>query len=258
MNQYQCDVTQLTTCDSGPRDPSKCQIAAIHTYECTRGDDVEARAAWQQESQTGSYNVLVGTRRTLRANDDNYIPWAAMPIGNQRGLHLSFLAYAASSRAEWLSYDNQLEKGAAVVADWCTRYGIPPVKLTAADVRAGRRGICGHAEISGAWRESDHSDPGGNFPWDVFIDKVKRRMNPAPAPRPQPAKETDMPLTPEQDRILRENNGLLKSIHFQLTGSNKVGNYPGLPQSGGRTLYDLTSAIAEVEGVTGTKDIKER
>lgn len=255
MNQYQCDVTRLTNCDSGPRDPSKCQIAAVHTYECPRGDDVEARADWQQESQTGSYNVLVGTRRTLRANDDNYIPWAAMPIGNQRGLHLSFLAYAASSRAEWLSYDAQLEKGAAVVADWCKRYGIPPVKISAADVRAGRRGVCGHGEISGAWHESDHSDPGANFPWDVFIDKVKRHMNPTPSPKPP--KESD-DMTPEQDRILRENNTILKEIRFQLTGSTEIGKFPGLPQSGGRSLYDLTSAIGEIEGVTGTKDIKER
>ena len=116
-NQFQAEVTQLTTCDSGRRNPARCQVIVIHTYECPRGDDVEGRAAWQQQSQTGSYNVLIGTRRRLRANDDWYIPWAAMATGNRIGLHACFLAYAAATRAEWLEYDHQLTLGAEVVAD---------------------------------------------------------------------------------------------------------------------------------------------
>lgn len=61
-------------------------------------------------------------------------------------------------------------------------------------------------------------------------------------------------MTPEQDRILRENNLLLREIRYQLTGSTEPGQFPGLPQSGGRTLYDLASAIAEIEGVPNTRD----
>lgn len=188
-NQYIADVTRLTTNDSGWRDPTKCQIAAVHTFECPRSDRLEHWADWQHNDGSGSYNILVGTKRTLRANDDAWIPWAAMPTGNRVGLHLSFLAYAASSRAEWLKYDAQLDKAADVVADWCRRYGIPPVKLTAEQVRAGQRGICGHHEISLAWHESDHTDPGAGFPWDVFIQKVKARINP---PKPAPTKEEIM------------------------------------------------------------------
>lgn len=174
--QFQTEVTQLTTCDSGRRNPATCQVVVVHTYECPRGDDVEERAAWQDRSRTGSYNILVGTRRRLRANDDNYIPWAAFPTGNRIGLHLCILAYAAESRNRWLEYDHQLTLAAEVAADWCTRYNIPPVKLTAAEVRAGKRGICGHGEISGAFHESDHTDPGPGFPWDVFIQKVRTIM----------------------------------------------------------------------------------
>ena len=72
--------------------------------------------------------------------------------------------------------------------------------------------------------------------------------------RPQPQGDSDM--TPEQDRLLKENNALLKELRYQLTGSSRPGQFPGLPQSGGRTLYDLASAIAEIEGVPGTKDVK--
>lgn len=176
VDQFRADVTRLTSNDDGWRDPKTCPIIAIHTYECPRSDDVEARADWQNSSRTGSYHILVGTRRTLRANDDDYIPWAAGRTGNRRGFHLSFLAYASSRRGDWIAADNQLELGAAVVADWCRRYSIPVVKLSAEEVRAGKRGICGHGDVSAAWKESDHTDPGVGFPWDVFLEKVKRRV----------------------------------------------------------------------------------
>ena len=253
MDQFKTDVTRLTANDSGSRDPHGCQLAVIHTYECPRADDLEARAAWQEtgggdENRKGSYNILVGTRRTLRANDDNYIPWAAMPTGNRRGLHLSFLAYAQSSRQEWLDNMNQLDLGARVVADWCTRYGIPPVKVSPDEIRAGKRGVCGHADVSAAWRESDHTDPGAGFPWDVFLDRVKHFMNPAPQ-----SKETDM--SQEILNRLTDQDRKLNLILDQLAGPG--GNFAGWPQLGGRTLVDAVAAIAEVEGVTGTRDTKE-
>jgi hypothetical protein len=46
--------------------------------------------------------------------------------------------------------------------------------LDADDVRAGRRGITGHAEVSAAYRQSDHWDPGPGFPVESFLDRVRR------------------------------------------------------------------------------------
>lgn len=247
MDQFKADVDQLTTNDSGTRDPHGCQLAVIHTYECPRADDLESRAAYQ-ETHESSYTMLVGTRRTLRANDDNYIPWAAMPTGNRVGLHLSFLAYARSSRQEWLDNTNQLDLGARVVADWCTRYGIPPVKVSPDEVRAGKRGVCGHGDVSAAWRESDHTDPGAGFPWDVFLDRVQHFMNPAPQ-----SKETGM--SQEITDRLNEIDHKLTLILDQLAGPGA--EFAGWPQLGDRTLVDAVAAIAEIEGVTGAHDTKE-
>lgn len=251
-NQFQAEVTQLTTCDSGGRNPARCQVIVIHTYECPRGDDVEGRAAWQQQSQTGSYNVLIGTRRRLRANDDWYIPWAAMATGNRIGLHACFLAYAAATRAEWLEYDHQLTLGAEVVADWCNRYKIPPVKLSAAEVKAGKRGVCGHGEISGAFHESDHTDPGRGFPWDVFLAKVRQIMaGVTPQPAPQPNQEKGLSMQAERT---------LGLIMDQLAGPGRTPD--GDPafngwdeksiltaaherQGGGKTLIELVALTRE-------------
>lgn len=255
-NQFQAEVTQLTDCDSGRRDPARCQVVVVHTYECPRGDDVEERAAWQDRSRTGSYNILVGTHRRLRANDDAYIPWAAFPTGNRIGLHLCILAYAAESRNRWLEYDHQLTLAAEVAADWCTRYSIPPVKLTAAEVRAGKRGICGHGEISGAFHESDHTDPGPGFPWDVFIQKVKTIMAGDTKPKPE-EKEFSMQAEKEIGQILNQLVG---------PGRDKKGDtiYGGWDEAsiiknartrkgGGVTLVELAALNREELGALHTR-----
>lgn len=250
-NQYVADITRLTNNDSGRRDPAKCQLAVVHTYECPRGDDLVNRAAYQ-EGAGSSYTVLIGTARTLRANDDNYIPWAAMPTGNRVGLHVSFLAYAADPRALWLHHMVQLNKGADVVADWCRRYGIPPVKLTASQVRAGQRGICGHAEVSGAWRETDHTDPGPNFPWDVFIELVKQRLNPT-----TPKEDTMTPAQEKKlDTVLARLDAQDKAIEDIRLQQGSGDNYSGFKQGGRRTLYDLAAATANKVGVPATSDTK--
>lgn len=251
--QFTADITRLTTNDSGWRDPAKCQIAVVHTYECPRGDDLENRAAYQERAGS-SYTMLIGTARTLRANDDDYSPWAAAYTGNLRGLHASFLAYAGDSRKTWLDHWVQLNLGADVVADWCRRYGIPPVKINAAQVRAGQRGICGHGDVSGAWRETDHTDPGANFPWDMFIDLVKQRLNPTPKPKEDimtPAQEKKL------DTVIARLDAQDKAIaDIRLQQGWNGGDYAGFPQGGRRTLYDLTAATAEKVGVPATKDTK--
>jgi hypothetical protein len=48
-----------------------------------------------------------------------------------------------------------------------------------ADVKAGKRGICGHREVSLAFGQSSHIDPyacdscSGDFPWGQFMDMVQ-------------------------------------------------------------------------------------
>lgn len=248
--QYTATITRLTSNDDGWRDPGKCQLAVVHTYECPPGDNLMDRAAYQ-ETAGSSYTILVGLTKTLRANDDDYNPWAAGYTANRRGLHVSALAYAADSRAAWMSRPGQLGLIADVLADWCTRYGIPPVKLTAAEIRAGKRGICGHGDTSAAWGETDHTDPGTGFPWDYVIDLVLKKTTGTPT---TPTTDKDIDMTPEQDKLLRDNNALLKTIAAQMCGDGN--NFGGWPQTGGRTLTDLTGAIAAKVGVPGTADTK--
>jgi hypothetical protein len=66
-----------------------------------------------------------------------------------------------------------LERAASLVADICRRRRIPVRWLLAYDLLAGRRGLTGHDEVSEAFKQSDHWDPGDGFPVEAFVDRVR-------------------------------------------------------------------------------------
>lgn len=157
----------------GPRPLSGIRGVCVHTTENVAGTPCENVARYQLNSQTGSYHVLVDTAgRRLRENSDDWITWSTGNKGNNVLLHVSFVAQARWSRAEWLAQDRMLDAGASVVAHWCSRYNIPVRKVSA----AGLPGLVGHADTR-VWGGTDHTDPGAGFPWDVFISKVNRHLN---------------------------------------------------------------------------------
>ena len=241
MSQFKEDVTMLTTADSGPRDPHKCQLGVFHTTENSDSTPPENVAAWQQNrANESSYNVLVGTNgRSVRSNDDNFIPWAAGSTGNRIGLHASAIGRAARSREDWLKFPAQLETLARWAADLNARYGIPLKWLSAAQVRAGERGFCGHAEISAAFREVNHTDPGRGFPHDLILARAMEINNPT---------NTDTKGDPDMAQDHR--NDLILD---QLVG-HPWAAFPGWDQLGGRSLVDAVAAIGAHLEIEGFKD----
>ena len=242
MAQFKADVDKLTTCDSGTRPLSSIRFIAFHTYECPRGDDVEGRAAWQEQSKTGSYTLLIGTQRTLRANDDNYIPWAARATGNRYGIHYSFLGYARESRDVWLAHMHQLELAARAAAHDCKEYELPLKWLTPAELRAGHKGLCTHADISAAWHESDHTDPGAGFPKDVMLQLIRRHMNNSAAPTVTKKKEDSTLSNLAEKRI--------ELALDQLAGAQK--NSDGTPTFEGWSIADVIRVFDQRDGDTAT------
>ncbi|MDX2357452.1 M23 family metallopeptidase [Dietzia sp. PP-33] len=201
--------TQLTSIDRGPRDPQTVPLIALHTYECPRESGERAlrnRADYQETSGTGSYTVLVAADgESLRANDDNYTPCASLHTGDRLGFHLSFLAYASDSRETWLKHDDQLREAARICAQWCRNHGHEVRRLSVPEVQGRRvRGFCSHGDISAAFRESTHTDPGPHFPWDVFLRYVTEELNPASAPE-------------EDDMFTDEDRKKLDRVHHELT-----------------------------------------
>jgi N-acetyl-anhydromuramyl-L-alanine amidase AmpD len=90
--------------------------------------------------------------------------WTAK-AANPHFVQYELVGRASRKRSEWLGkYRAQLETTAALVADDVLQYGFP--------IRHGIPGIVGHADL-GAYG-NDHWDPGPGFPWDVFLDDVRR------------------------------------------------------------------------------------
>jgi hypothetical protein len=56
----------------------------------------------------------------------------------------------------------------------------------------GVKGICGHLDVTYAWGEGDHTDPGAYFPWPTFIAYVQNAANPAAAAATTPEGDCDM------------------------------------------------------------------
>lgn len=123
---------------------------------------------------------------------DERAAWTAGPTGNSVGLHIEQCAFVAMSREQWLSESDVnvwvpwLNDGRGAfrlvrspmsmlrnTARWLRvksdKWGIPLVKLSPAEVRAGRAGVCGHGDVSAAWGETDHTDPQPNYPWDIVL-----------------------------------------------------------------------------------------
>lgn len=111
---------------------------------------------------------------------------AAFSKGNRLGVHFE-LCGTVQSRAQWLdtaSYGT-LEQAAGWIAVVCQKYNLPARRLSVAETRAawdtpnsaGPRGIVGHVDITQAYGQGDHTDPGAAFPWDVLLDMVQDNLN---------------------------------------------------------------------------------
>lgn len=186
----------------GPRSTDSLIGIAIHTTENDPSTPAENVAQYQVDSESGSYNVLADRKGLLLENTDNWITWSTGNKGNSILLHLSFVARASMTRAQWLAEDAMLRHGAWQVAQWCQKYGWPVKHVDVWNLP----GITTH-DATRAWGGTDHTDPGPNFPWDVFLRYVNEEIAGTPAQAP---KVDDMSFTEADRQMLRE-------VHHELT-----------------------------------------
>ena len=96
--------------------------------------------------------------------------WAAYSYANSHGWHVEMCGYNAGQAGAVPA--STIALTAKLVHQLCQLGGIPMVKLSPADVAAGKRGICGHADITTGLGVGDHDDPGPRFDWAAFIAAV--------------------------------------------------------------------------------------
>ncbi|KQB84944.1 MULTISPECIES: peptidoglycan recognition protein family protein [Corynebacterium] len=259
-NAFKTDGTLLTTNDSGTTSTPR-RVLVVHTFEDNGTLSAEGMARYQSTPAAGgSYHIVIDNDGvTYRENDDPFMPWSAMPTGNRIGYHFSLSGKAAWSREQWLARPKQLNSLAKILAAYSTAYGIPLILRTADQVRAGKWGVCGHNEISLAFGESDHTDPGREFPYDYVLALAARHQK-QPAQAADTSKGTTMTqLSGESRDALHDAkmnaiwaNQAAADNQIQLRGPNKR----GWDQLGGRTLVDAVARIGVHLGLPGFIDVK--
>lgn len=91
--------------------------------------------------------------------------------GNNRGINWELSGFARQSRAEWLDPFGlgMFAQMAPIVRADAAKYGIPLERRTVPELKAMRPGITSHNDLRLAFGGTTHTDPGPNFPWDVFM-----------------------------------------------------------------------------------------
>lgn len=127
----------------------------------------------------GSAHVCFDNDSAVVCIRDKDIAWAAYSTANLHGIHFEHAGYARQTAKEWaddFSVD-MLTISAYYAAEKCKKYNIPVKRLSTSEIRAHKRGIVGHLDLTNAKIDSNnHTDPGPNFPWDWYLNKIKSFM----------------------------------------------------------------------------------
>lgn len=195
-------------------------VIVVHDAESGDGAAIQLLAALQSPGDrliegsnpprkygSGYSAVTDGNGGYVEVADAHMGPFAAPPL-NKTGWHVCMPGVAAQTRDQWLDdlSRNHIRGVARFIVDKSTGIdNLPMVRIDFHGLLAGDRGYCGHADVSQAWHQTDHTDPGPSFPWDVLADDIAALVHAAPAPpAPTPDPEDDMTMILYRDR--RYNN----------------------------------------------------
>jgi N-acetyl-anhydromuramyl-L-alanine amidase AmpD len=170
--------------DGGPR--SRTQVVVVHVTDNTASAEAEASYATRRPDQTSAHFYVDGDS-VIRALPLGHIAYGCHPRGNAISVQFEITGHDTTVT------DAELRQAAPVIAEVCRIYGIPVRHLSPADVRNGVKGLCGHADITAAFGQGDHTDGGPRFPWQRLLGYVNAALTPpAAAAAPTRKENPDM------------------------------------------------------------------
>lgn len=166
---------------------SSVQLIVIHTTEgSAHSQSAEDGAAYDARRTDGtSTHFFHDSDSTVQCVHTADKAHTARTQGNSRGVQHELCGTASWSESTWLSdgyQDKMLRKAAKQCARDAQKWGIPVKHLTISEIQSGKKGFCGHGDITKAFPEDNgtHTDPGKNFPWSKFLDLVRAEMGGLP------------------------------------------------------------------------------
>lgn len=126
-------------------------------------------------ARPSSFHYIAEDNKSYQYTYDSVVAYHAPPNGHSLGYELC-CSLSDKGKGHFSNTDHRemLRVAAKDIAQLCLAYDLPIRKLSAAQVKAGAKGICGHIDVSNAFHQSSHWDPGPYFPWASFITMVKQ------------------------------------------------------------------------------------
>ena len=115
-------------------------------------------------------------RKAVQVVYDGTIAWHAPPNPNSIGIEICDMPSTDRTRWDDDNHQRALEITADLTAQLCLAYDVPIRRVGPIGLKAGRKGICGHVDVSQAFGESSHWDPGA-FRWKRFMTMVRARAD---------------------------------------------------------------------------------
>jgi hypothetical protein len=128
---------------------------------------------FQDPAAGGSAHYITDSDETIQCAYDSVIAWHAPPNQHSLGIEME-CSGANDAKGHWTlpNHVAMMHRTAKLVAQKAIQYGVPIVKLSVPDLVVGKHGICGHVDVSNAFHQSTHTDPGPYFPWGQFMTWV--------------------------------------------------------------------------------------
>ena len=183
-------------------------LLVLHSMEAPeKGDTAESCARYFQTiKKPASAHLCIDNNSVVQSVPFNRkAAGAAGNNANDKGIHFEHAGYARQTPADWDDpYSKQmLALSCLAAADVCKTYNIPAVRLSQADIRNGRAGICQHLDITYAYSVvGGHTDPGPGFPMNTYVATVLYLLN--------------TPPDPEDDMFTDEDRALIKALQEQV------------------------------------------
>ncbi len=169
-----------------PNPPNPITLIVIHTMEAPEKPKTARNVAtWfaGPSAPQASAHYCIDDAEIIQSVLECDVAWHA-PGANQNGIGLEHAGYANQTPDQWNDDYSKavLANSAKLAAGLCKRFGIPIVRLAAADLKAWHAniawpftaGFCGHIDCTNAFSGGKgHTDPGPSFPWDSYLTRVQ-------------------------------------------------------------------------------------
>lgn len=159
----------------GSRHNKPIKRIVIHSTvsACRRGQARATANYFKRTTRYASAHYVVDPGEAVQALYDSYIGYHAPPNRYSIGIEMTEMPSQNIARWSGKAHQEMLHRTAKLTAQLCLAYNIPITKVSSGQLQAGHHGICGHVDVSNAWHQTSHWDPGA-FPWSKFISLVKQ------------------------------------------------------------------------------------